>query len=84
LEIQLASVCGTDQGRLVSERRYLLAALAVERWGVSTRAIAGVVGHRADVVTRWCRIGRVRWQAEEAFRVRYEVLDRRLAAVSGG
>jgi REP-associated tyrosine transposase len=70
--------------REASRERYLLAALAVERWRVGTKALAQLVGRRADVVTRWCRMGAELRQTDTAFRSRYDELDQRLAAAVGG
>ena len=62
----------------MSVQRYLIAALAVERWRVRTKALADALERRADVVTRWCRLGAELRQQDELFRRRYEDLDRAL------
>jgi hypothetical protein len=73
---------GTDWE--VNRERYMLAALAVERWRLGTKALAPLVGRRADVVTRWARMGAALRQADAAFRSRYDELDQRLAEAVGG
>jgi putative transposase len=69
---------GPGQDRDVSVQRYLIAALAVERWRVRTKALADALDRRADVVTRWCRLGAELRQHDGLFRQRYEDLDRAL------
>ena len=79
LEIHPATLRAAGKGPALSRNRYLVAALAVERWGVSTKALAGSLGRRADVVTRWVRLGAELRQVDHTFRARYERLDTDLA-----
>ena len=78
LGADLERLRGPGQDRDVSVQRYLIAALAVERWRLRTKALADARARRADVVTRWCRLGAELRQHDELFRRRYEDLDRAL------
>ncbi len=79
LDIELERLRGPGQDRDVSVQRYLIAALAIERWRVSTKALADALERRADVVTRWCRRGSELRHQDDTFRERYEALDCGLA-----
>jgi REP element-mobilizing transposase RayT len=72
-----------QRNRTVSEVRYLVGGLAIERWRISAGALAAVVGHRSEVVTRWAaRAGELR-RVDAAFRLRYETLDAALSDARG-
>ena len=78
LGTRLERLRGPGQDRDVSVERYLIAALAIERWRVRTKELADALERRADVVTRWCRLGAELRQRDAAFCRRYEHLDRAL------
>jgi REP element-mobilizing transposase RayT len=69
-----------EKNREVSEIRYLVGGLAIERWRVGAAKLAAVVGRRPEVVTRWAARAGERRQEDDAFRRRYDALD---AAMSG-
>jgi len=82
LGIDPETLAGAGKGREVSRLRYLIAAVGVERWGVGTKALAEVLGRRADAVTRWVHCGAERRQHDAAFRQSYDELDAALAGRS--
>ena len=53
----------------------MVVALGVERWEQSSKQLAGLLGRRADVVSRWVRWGGERRQMDDSFRRDYETLD---------
>ena len=61
------------------EARDLVAALAVERWGVGVKALANALGKSRDGVSQWVRRGARRRAGEPAFARRLDQLDRKLA-----
>ncbi|MCP4896880.1 MAG: hypothetical protein GY906_07880 [bacterium] len=79
LETDFERLKGPGQGLEICNVRYLVATLAVERWKVSTKSLADLVGRRADVVTRWVRSGTEIRLTDEQFRERYEALDAAMA-----
>jgi hypothetical protein len=82
LEVTVARVAGGGQDREGSRLRYLVAALALERWGVGTTALAREVSRRPEVVSRWARRGAELRQTDAAFADGYEALDAALARES--
>ncbi len=75
----VADLARPGKGRETSRLRYLVAALAVERWRLAASAIARRVGRRPDVVSRWVRRGAERRQSEPAFRDQLDKLHRALS-----
>jgi hypothetical protein len=53
----------------------MVLAVGVERWEQSSKQLGGLLGRRADVVSRWVRWGGERRQTDDAFRREYEALD---------
>ena len=45
------------QGAAASRLRYLVAALAIERWRIRSGQLSELVGRRPEVVSRWARRG---------------------------
>ena len=64
------------------EARELVAALAVERWGVGVKALADALGKSRDGVSHWVRRGARRQAGQPAFARRLDELDRKLAGKS--
>jgi hypothetical protein len=65
--------------REISRERYLIAALGIERWGMTAEPLAGLVGRLPEAVSRWGSRGAEMRQESEDFREAYEKLDRDLA-----
>lgn len=65
--------------RTISRLRYLVVALAIERWGIRAKAIAELVGRRPEAVSRWASRGADLRQESEEFSSAYEKLDRAIA-----
>ena len=82
LGVEIARLAGESQDREVSRLRYLVAALAVERWGVRAKALGELLGKRPENVTRWAARGAQARQADEEFRKAYEELDRGLVEIA--
>ncbi len=67
--------------RELSGVRYLIAGVAIERWGIRAANLAEVVGRRPESVTRWAaRAGELRLE-DTSFHRRYEELDAGLVKV---
>ena len=80
LDAPVECLSSPEKRRSVSEIRYLVGGLAIERWRVGAAALSAVVGHRPEVVTRWAaRAGEMR-RSDSTFLERYEALD---ATMSG-
>jgi hypothetical protein len=56
--------------------------LGIERWGMTAKPLAGLVGRLNEVVSRWGSRGAEMRQESEDFREAYEKLDRDLATRS--
>ena len=80
LQVRAARLAGHGQDRETSRLRYVIAALAIERWGVQAKGLGDQLGRRPEVVTRWAARGAERRQREGEFRTEYEELDREVAA----
>jgi REP element-mobilizing transposase RayT len=79
LGVTVARVAGGGQDREGSRLRYLVAALALERWGVGTTMLAREVCRRPEVVSRWAQRGAELRQTDLAFADAYDALDAALA-----
>ena len=79
LKVEPARVAGKSQDRDTSRIRYLIGALAIERWGVQAKDLGGLLGRRPEVVTRWAARGAESRLDSESFRADYERLDRMMA-----
>ena len=64
---------------MTSRLRYLIGALAIERWGVRAKTLGDLLKRRPEVVTRWAARGAEMRQSDNSFAEDYEKLDRRLA-----
>ena len=68
-----------EKDREVSEIRYLVGGLAIERWRIGAGKLAAIVGRRPEAVSRWSARAGVLRQEDDAFRRRYEALDAALS-----
>ncbi len=75
----VADLARPGKGREVSRLRYLVPALAVERWRLTVSAIARRVGRRPEVVSRWVRRGAELRGSDQVFRDQLDELDRALS-----
>ena len=57
----------------------MIAALGIERWGMTAKALAQLVGRMPDAVSRWGSRGAEMRQESAEFREAYEKLDEVLA-----
>ena len=73
------AIAGPGKGREISRKRYIIAALGIERWGIPAKAMAQLVGRMPEAVSRWGSRGAEMRQESEEFRQAYEKLDETLA-----
>jgi REP element-mobilizing transposase RayT len=74
-----AAIAAPAKGREISRARYLIAALGIERWGMTAQSMAKLVGRLPEAVSRWGSRGAEMRQESDEFRQAYEKLDRYLA-----
>jgi hypothetical protein len=79
LGTRAAAIAAPGKGREISRERYLIAALGIERWGMTAKPLAGLVGRLPEAVSRRGSRGAEMRQESEDFREAYEKLDRDLA-----
>ncbi len=68
----------------ILDARELIAALAVERWGIGVKALAEALGKSRDGVSHWVRRAAKRRGTDARFARRLERLDACLAREAGG
>ena len=73
-----ATIAAPGKGREMSRQRYLIAALGIERWRMTAKPLAELVGRLPEAVGRWGSRGAELRQESEEFREAYEKLDRDL------
>jgi REP element-mobilizing transposase RayT len=79
LGLPIGCLAGSGRRHEICRMRWLVAGLAIERWGVSAKELAAELGRWPDVVGRWARrAGHLRL-ADREFRQAYEDLDDQLA-----
>ena len=83
LGVKIRGLAGAQRSSAVLEARELVAALAVERWGVGVKALADALGKSRDGVSQWVHRGARRRAGEPAFARRLDELDRKLAGKVG-
>lgn len=76
----VSAIAAPGKRRETSRLRYLITALAIERWGVTAKAISGVVGRRPEAVSRWAYRGSEMRQVSDEFSAAYEKLDKAVAS----
>ena len=81
LGIGLEEVSGRRRPETLVRRRELIAVLAVERYGISVKALAELLGRHRVTVSSWVSRGAWRRSADDAFREQLDALDRHLAGV---
>jgi len=79
LRVGIVELAGAQRGAAVLEARELVAGVAVERWGVGVKELAGALGKSRDGVSQWVRRAARRRSEEPAFARRLNELDRKLA-----
>ena len=70
------------KGREISRKRYLIAALATKRWGLTAKQLGELLGRRCEAVSRWASRGAEMRMRSREFRREYEALDESLAGRS--
>ena len=78
LETTATAIAAPGKGKEISRKRYLIAALGIERWGMTAKPLAELVGRLPEAVSRWGSRGAELRQESEEFREAYEKLDRDL------
>lgn len=70
-----------DKGRQpeIVTQRELIAVLGVERYGVSVKALADLLGRRRVTVSTWVSRGAAKRSSSDSFREKVDELDRRIA-----
>jgi hypothetical protein len=76
----LLEMSAPGKRREVSRQRYLIAALSIERWEISARALSELLERRPESISRWASRGAELRQQSEEFFTEYEKLDRDLAS----
>jgi hypothetical protein len=74
------SIAGRGKGREISRTRYLITAIGIERWGVTAKSLAELLGRWPESVSRWASRGAEMRMRSDPFREEYERLDTALAA----
>jgi REP element-mobilizing transposase RayT len=83
LGVSLEEIAGRGKGRKISQTRYLVAALGIERWEMKAKPLAGFLGRWPEAVSRWANRGAEMRMGSEVFRDAYERLDQNLASGGG-
>jgi REP element-mobilizing transposase RayT len=76
--VPLSRTMGYVQARF--GQRYMIAALGIERWMMTAKALAQSVGRMPEAVSRWGSRGAEMRQESPEFREAYEKLDETLAS----
>jgi hypothetical protein len=79
LEVDPDELAGRGRLPAVVRQRELIAVLGVERYGVSVKALAELLGRPRVTVSTWVSRGAARRTASDSFREQVDELDRRLA-----
>lgn len=79
LEISLELLADRGKSRDISRRRYLIAALAIERWELTARQLGELLGRWPEAVSRWAGRGAEMRMSSKEFLKEYEALDQILA-----
>jgi len=80
---QPEEIAGREKGRAICRTRYVIAALAIERWGMRAKQLAELLGRWPEAVSRWASRGAEMRMGSGDFRDDYERLDQALANESG-
>jgi len=79
LGIEPSRIAGGSQDHETSRLRYLVGALAIERWGIRAKELGELLGRRPEVVTRWAARGAGLRTTNDTFGSQYDRLDRFVA-----
>jgi len=83
LGVSPEEIAGRGKGRQVSRTRYLIASLAIERWGIQAKQLAELLGRWPEAVSRWASRGAEMRMGSGEFRDDSERLDEALTNESG-
>ncbi len=79
LAVPIRELASAQRGADVLVARELVAALAIERWGLGVKALADALNKSRDGVSRWVHRAANRRAVDPAFARRLDEVDRRLA-----
>lgn len=79
LNVSPENLASAAKGRAISDARYLVGGLAVERWRLRAGELAATLGKCPEVISRWAAKAGVRRQTDTTFCRRWEELDASLA-----
>jgi REP element-mobilizing transposase RayT len=82
LQVSLEVLTDRGKGREISRKRYLIAALAIERWGLTAKQLGGLLGRWPESVSRWASRGAEMRMSSRDFLQDCEILDQALAGRS--
>jgi REP element-mobilizing transposase RayT len=80
LGVSFDEVLDRGKGRSISRTRYLIAALAIERWKLSAKQLGELLARWPEAVSRWASRGAEMRMNTREFREDFEALDQALAA----
>jgi hypothetical protein len=84
LSVSFDEIMGRGKGRAISRARYLVAALAIERWELSAKQLGVLLASWPEAISRWANRGAEIRTTSHEFRRDFESLDRALAARGRG
>jgi hypothetical protein len=79
LDVSFTVLTDRGKGRDISRMRYLIAALAIERWELTAKQLGELLGRWPEAVSRWAGRGAEMRMSSQDFRREYEALDQALA-----
>lgn len=80
LSVPLDELAGRGKGTSISRKRYMIAALAIERWELTAKQLGELLGRWPEAVSRWASRGAEMRMKYHGFREEFEALDQALAA----
>ena len=82
LDVSSELLVDRGKGREISRKRYLIAALAIERWELTAKQLGELLGRWPEAVSRWAGRGAEMRLSSRDFLQEYEALDQALAGRS--
>ena len=82
LDVSSELLVDRGKGREISRKRYLIAALAIERWELTAKQLGELLGRWPEAVSRWAGRGAEMRLSSRDFLQEYEALDQTLAGRS--
>lgn len=79
LNISFEQLTDRGKGCDISRKRYLIAALAIERWELTAKKLGELLGRWPEAVSRWAGRGAEMRMSSKEFLTEYEALDQALA-----